>query len=109
MSDLGTIYFIRMSDTNYFKIGFTTNPLSLRVKVLQGGCPHRLEPYGMYVAENHKTEEKKMHEELKEYNTGDNFNSEWFFLDPSLIDDILKEKNGYHVGVNSPYHYLTTL
>src|SRR3990167_6794994 len=71
------VYILQMEDTEYFKIGYTDNPIELRVSGLQTGNPEPLIVRALFENMN-TTDEKLIHSQLLEYKTRGG--EEWFKL-----------------------------
>ena len=77
----GRVYVLRMSGTNYFKIGYTGTRVTDRVAQIQTGNPRKLEIVTSWEADY--SVEQHIHELLSDFQTC----GEWFDLS---IEDILQ-------------------
>lgn len=82
------IYIIRAGNTNYYKIGFSTDA-DKRLKDLQTGCPFRL--YKLVECEGNLTYEKMIHDYFNEYKCRNN--GEWFEMDIDVLNNFVINLN----------------
>lgn len=84
----GKVYILRMSETNYFKIGYTANSVKARVRSLQTGAPRKLTVYAVCELGDAWLLERRMHQDLFDCKTdgGD----EWFELEPANLNAYLE-------------------
>lgn len=80
-----TIYVLRGKNTNFFKIGRTTQPVIDRVRQLQTGCPFEIEIYQTFQTFWAAETEKMLHSYLSDFRVS----GEWFDADPGIIDSVL--------------------
>ena len=87
------VYILQMEDTDYFKIGYTDNPIELRVSGLQTGNPEPLIVRALF--ENMTTtDEKLIHSQLLEYKTRGG--EEWFKLPAEVVADLIRTGENYN-------------
>lgn len=67
-----------------FKIGITSGSIDKRVKVLQTGCPDKIEVIHTFITNNSYIVEQEIHKAYKDKNTS----GEWFELDNLDVNDI---------------------
>lgn len=79
------LYLIKATDTNFYKIGVTTEKAK-RLAILQNGSPIELTYVITKTVKNARELEKLVHTELKAYNV----RGEWFELNPSLLKTVIK-------------------
>ena len=72
------IYFITQEDRKYVKIGFTSVPISLRLKGLQTGNPHKLSVID--TMDGGVQSERNLHKLFSE----DHYSGEWFVYSDSI-------------------------
>ena len=82
---IAQVYLIRLGDTNYFKIGMTTD-INGRIAVLQTATPFDLHLIAAADHPNAFAVEKDMHAALKEYN----IRNEWFQCDQQEIVSVFE-------------------
>jgi hypothetical protein len=85
------IYLLQLEGTDLYKIGFTKNSPSKRVKSLQTGSPHKIILADQYETEMASKIESILHRSMKskKYIAEDGFTllGEWFKLDMSDIKE----------------------
>ena len=86
--DLGCVYFINMTGTNYLKIGYTYN-LQKRLRHLQNNVPQPLIVIGQDWTQQPQPLERAYHHFLKPYRLT---SGEWFNI-PNMIEVISKYRN----------------
>lgn len=79
------LYLIKATDTNFYKIGVTTEKAK-RLATLQNGSPIELTYVITKIAENARELEELIHTGLEAYN----IRGEWFELNPSLLKTVIK-------------------
>lgn len=86
-----TVYVIRQSDSDYFKVGYTEEISGVegRRQSLQTGNPHKLIVYCI-IPDGTLTLETDIHQKLLAYHTDGG--SEWFFLPETKLNEILERK-----------------
>ena len=84
----GKVYILRMSETNYFKIGYTANSVKARVRSLQTGAPRKLAVYAVCELGDAWLLERRMHQDLFDCKTDGG--EEWFELEPANLDAYLE-------------------
>lgn len=93
------VYFVRQADDNIFKIGITSGTMKKRLTGLQVGNPKKLRVYGeLKTSESHRKIESFLHSKLKELR----LEGEWFNLDSSQVDAIIKELQGAKITEQQP-------
>jgi hypothetical protein len=80
----GIVYFIKVKDSNRFKIGFTTKTIEKRLSGLQVGCPYDLIPYRAIKCSDPNKLEKYLHDCF----SAQNIRGEWFDLTDDEVDQI---------------------
>ena len=78
----GTIYFIRSTNNNVIKIGFTSGEISKRLKALQTSHPYQLELLATIPGDTNF--EKSLHQQFEQYR----LKGEWFKPHPEIISYI---------------------
>lgn len=84
MSYAGTIYYIRCSETNFIKIGYTRGNPMARMASLQTGTPSKLNL--MAVHPGSMEMERKIHEKLAPHRV----RGEWFDDSDDVFDHLVK-------------------
>lgn len=79
------IYVLRGKDTNFFKIGRTSQLVETRVQQLQTGCPFEIEVYVTFPTFWPAETEKFLHAYLDEFRAS----GEWFNVEPEILDSAL--------------------
>ena len=77
----GFVYIIQAND--YFKIGKTFGSIKNRIKVLQTGCPFKMNLVAFYKGDDYSKVEHELHKVCTNY--GCHVNLEWFSLN-NMID-----------------------
>lgn len=78
------IYIIKAENTNYFKVGRTTD-IEERMETLSTGCPFALLPIGFYRIKDALQMEVFLHYQLRRYQ----IRNEWFDIPPKVLDEIV--------------------
>jgi len=87
------VYILQMEETEYYKIGYTDNPIELRISGLQTGNPEPLIVRALF--ENMTTtDEKLIHSQLLEYKTRGG--EEWFKLPAEVVADLIRTGENYN-------------
>ncbi|TXH46399.1 MAG: GIY-YIG nuclease family protein [Desulfurellales bacterium] len=88
------IYILRGKETNFFKVGRTSQPVELRIQQLQTGCPFEIEVYATFPTFWPAEMEKFLHSYLVEFRAS----GEWFAVEPEIIDSVLAMPTGTTEG-----------
>jgi len=91
-TDVGTLYILRATTTDFYKIGFSSNPdhAETRKRNLQTGCPFKLEIVLSVNTFYFRYIEKFLHIVYSSQNT----QGEWFELSGTDVDNIKKFVDG---------------
>lgn len=87
------IYFLRMAETNFYKVGYTSKSDSReRIAQLQTSCPRKL--ILQAIGEGTEKDEQIMHLSIWQYKTDGG--EEWFELPENIARDLIERlgKNG---------------
>ena len=87
------VYILQMEGTEYYKIGYTDNPIEFRVSGLQTGNPEPLIVRALFENMN-TTDEKLIHSQLLEYKT--HGGEEWFKLPAEVVNDLIRTGENYN-------------
>jgi hypothetical protein len=80
----GLVYFIKVINTNRFKIGYTNQTMDKRLSGLQVGCPYELVPHRAIKCSDPNKLEKYLHDCFQTKKV----RGEWFDLTDDEVDQI---------------------
>ncbi len=86
------VYVLRMAQSNYFKVGHTTNSVESRRQALQTGNPQQLDVYAVIETDKAYEFEGRLHRDLFSHKT--NGGDEWFEIEPIELDKHIKKLLG---------------
>lgn len=93
---VGNVYIVKAGD--YYKIGKTIGTVQNRIKMLQTGCPFKMNLVALYKGENFNEIEKELHKVCIQFNC--HVHLEWFRLN-EMIDFFNTIENDYDFNI---YH-----
>lgn len=86
MSEQGHIYFFKVKDMDYYKIGYTKHDVITRLHTVRVGCPFVLYPVSAYLVEDAYNVEQHLHNAFAK----NRMEGEWFNIAQYYASDIGK-------------------
>jgi hypothetical protein len=83
-----TVYIVRATDKDLYKVGYTSGGVATRLDQLQTGCPYKLEVYRVLKNGGRGLEEILLGK-LSGYGSGGG--SEWYEIEQEKLDELLSE------------------
>ena len=89
------VYLINQTGTDYYKIGYTSRPISKRLSEIQVGCPSAVRVHTTFETDVAQQVELAMHNRYSSKRS----NGEWFILDSEDIKDFLPTAKRFEKGI----------